>query len=101
MVIKMNKAEALKMYKEVQITQGKHNGRWTNELDQEDSSIEYMEKMIDFAEKLKIDFDHNPKAYQWDQDEDPEEDETYFNYDAMGYELRCIIDKKLEDIILA
>lgn len=101
MVIKMNKAEALKMYKEVQIAQGEHNGRWEDEYNQGESSNTYMNQMIKFAENLEIDFDHNPKAYPWDQDEDPEEDETYFNYDAMGYELKCMIDKKLEDIILA
>lgn len=95
----MNKAEALKIYSEVQISQSEHNSRWEEEYEsvQEESSIIYANEMIDFANKLNIDFDNDPNSYI-DKDNDWAD---YCKYDNMGSELKDIIDKKLQDIILA
>lgn len=96
MVIKMNKAEALKMYQEVFMAQGEHNGRWEDEYSQEGSAITYKDQMIEFAEELNLEFDHNPMSYADEEDMD-----KAMIFDCMGFELRQMIEKKLRDIILA
>ena len=93
----MNKADALTIYKEIQTAQGEHNGRWRDELDHDDSAQEYLETMIYWADKFKIDYD---KDYHNYSDGDDDLDNAQLK-DAMGYELKIILDKKLQDIILA
>lgn len=91
----MNKAEALKLFEEVQTKQGEHNGRWEDEYSQEYSSEIYLAEMISYAEFLEIEFDKDPESYREDED-----DHDYMVWDQMGFEIKTLIDKKLRDIIL-
>ena len=92
----MNKAEALTIYKEIQTAQGKHNGRWRDELDHDDSAEEYLNTMKYWADRFKIEYDPDYKNY-----DDPKDCDESQLKDAMGYELKQILDKRLETIILA
>ena len=92
----MNKAKALSIYKEIQTAQGEHNSRWRDELDHDDSAEEYLNTMRFWADKFEIKYDPDYKNY-----DDPESCDEAQLKDAMGYELKQILDKKLQDIILA
>ena len=42
--------------KELELIQGTHNGRWQDELDQEDSAKDYLKEMKKFADKYKVSY---------------------------------------------
>ena len=91
----MNKAKALKKYASIFQALGEHCGRWRDELDQEDSSKEYLSIMIQYADELHLEYDKDPHSYEYNNDL-----YEYQYWDAMGFELFQMIEKTLRPIIL-
>lgn len=97
MVIKMNKAEALKMYEKLSEEQGRNNGLW--EVEYFDCAERYMKAMINACDKLEIEYSKEINDYL--DEEEVVDLELYQKQDIMGYDLKQIIFKHLRDIILA
>ncbi len=83
----INKKNVLKDLMEIEYIQGYHSGRWTNEQDQNASSIYYLENIIRIADKYKLKYDKNINNYK---------DEDYIVEDYMGH----IIKSKLENYLI-
>jgi len=87
--------------KELELIQGTHNGRWQDELDQEDSAKDYLKEMKKFADKYKVSYapvlKDNFNADYWD-DEDFDF-YTYMAMDELGFNLKCQVEKIINNKI--
>jgi len=91
----IDKKRALKDLCDLYYEQGYHSGRWTDELQMDATSEEYLETMKKFAETYEIEYDDDLSHYVQDYEYEAE----CYTMDAMGYDLFQTIKKKLLDII--
>lgn len=89
------KNRALYDYKEIHYYQGYHAGKWTDNNQMDSSADEYLEKMKEFADEWKVEYDPNLSHYITDNQYEAE----CYTKDKMGYEIFLIVTKKLLDII--
>ncbi len=87
--------------KELELIQGTHNGRWQDELDQEDSAKDYLKEMKKFADKYKVSYapvlkDNFNEDYWDDEDFDFY---TYMAMDELGFDLKCQVEKIINNKI--
>ena len=93
--------ELINDLKELELIQGTHNGRWRDELDQEDSARDYLEEMKKFADKYNVQYKNELKD-NFDSDYWEDEDYDIYEYmamDELGFDLKCQIEKIINNKI--
>ena len=91
----IDKKRALKDLCDLYYAQGYHSGRWTDELQMDDTSEEYLATMVTFAEEYDIEYDKDLSHYI----EDEEYEAECYTMDNMGYSLFLKIEEKLLTIL--
>ena len=87
----VDKKRVLKDLCDLNYAQGYHSGRWTDELQMNDTSEEYLATMVTFAEEYDIEYDKDLSHYV----ENEEYEAECYTMDNMGYSLFLKIEEKL------
>lgn len=90
----MSKLKAIKDLADVNYEQGLFSGRWEDEYAREDCVESYLDSMKKFADEYDIEYSTDLYDYKFDDDE-----EDYELKEHMGYELFCLVQDKLSNII--
>lgn len=99
LIDKDEKKEALRLLMDLERAQGEHNGRWEDELNIEDSSLQYFEDVTSIADEIGMEYAKGD-SLEFELMQYETDGFCVNKYDAWTFALFEKIEEYLVDIIL-